>query len=528
MNKKSHNMTDVTTKMTQLYQAQNYKEALSLGLTCLKRDKKNPTLLNMIGALQFKINAHDAAAQSFKRAIALAPDFADAHFNLGNLLRSQGHNAQAECAFLRALECNPNLMSARQNLANLLAEIGNATAAITQYELLLANQPNNVDVLNNYALALETTGDAKAACTIYERLLTLAPDFTMAHRNYSLVKRYKPDDPHIAQMESLLGQKTMGAEAATQLHFALGKAYDQTKNINQAFTHFRKGNALRHARLRTHYNEDRQRTPTILDMFADDNAIIALAERAIAKSGKQQAKMTFIVGMPRSGTSLVEQILASHSTVFGAGERGELENLCLQQITNSGHSKAKPMARMMYDVARGYRQTLPQIKSHHTHVTDKLPMNYRNVGFALAAMPESNVIWVRRDPVATCWSIFRSYFPSSGLSWAYDLDSIAAEYANHVSLMQRWTTIFPERVTVVDYEQLTTNPEPNMRAMLAAMGLEWEAACLAFHETKRDVRTLSATQVRQKLYTDSSKQYLAYSSHLVPLVTALQRHGMIP
>ena len=527
MNRASHNMADVTAKMTQLYQAKQYKEALSFGLAQLKRDKKNPTLLNMIGALQFKTNAHDAAALSFKRAIALAPNFADAHFNLGNLFRNQGHNAQAERAFLRALECNPNMLAARQNLANLLAEIGNASGAITHYELLLASQPDNIDVLNNYALALETTGDAKAACTIYERLLTLAPNFAMARRNYSLVKRYAPDDPHIRQMETLLGQETVGPEAATQLHFALGKAYDQIKSFDQAFAHFKKGNAFRHAELSKQQSEDSQRTQTILDMFADDNAIVTLAERATKKAEKHQAKMTFIVGMPRSGTSLVEQILASHSSVFGAGERAELESVCQQQINSASHGKAKPMARMMYDVARAYRQSLPKTESHHTHVTDKLPMNYRNIGFALAAMPESNVIWVRRDPVATCWSIYRSYFPSSGLSWAYDLDSIAAEYANHLTLMQRWTTLFPERVAIADYEQLTTDPEPNMRAMVAAMGLEWEVACLAFHETKRDVRTLSATQVRQKLYTNSSKQHHAYDSHLVPLVTALRGHGVI-
>lgn len=513
---------DAVAVMTQLYGQRRFADALAIGLKAVRRDKKNATLHNMIGVLQFETGAADAAIVSFARSVRLLPSFADAHYNHGNALRAGGDNVAAADAFRRALRCDPAMIRAHQNLGNLLSATGQSDQAMPHYRAVLDRDPQNVDVLNNYALALEMRGDAAAARHIYEELLAIKPDFAMAHRNLSLVKKYSTDDDQIRQMQALLDGGKLSRPDQCNLHFALGRAWDQIGDPDRAFAHWEAGNKLRSADLRS------DRAPTsvsnaILTAFAGFEP----AEMAIrAGSATTSPVPVFIVGMPRSGTSLIEQIIASHSDAFGAGECADMELLCKPLLPGPDAPTLDVNKGQLLSIARAYRKMLNGLGTTVTHITDKLPGNYRHLGFAMTALPDARTLWVRRDPVATCWSIYQSYFATTAHAWAYDFEGIAAEYAHQIALMERWQAMFPERILSVDYDALTQDVEPAVRRILQFLGLDWQPQCLEFHKTERDVRTLSASQVRQKLYTGSSEKWRAYEAHLAPLQAALHRHGV--
>jgi len=519
------NTADAMAMMTQFYGQRRFADALAIGLKAAKRDKKNATLHNMIGVLQFETGAGDAAIASFSRAVRLVPSFADAHYNHGNALRAAGDDDAAIKAFQRALRHDPQMIKAHQNLGNLLSAIGLSDRAIPHYRAVLDRQPDNSDVLNNYALALEMRGDAASARETYEHLLSLKPDFAMAHRNLSLVKTYAAGDNQILHMQSLLASDDLPDDDACNLHFALARAFTQLGDVAQSFAHLQAGNALRSAALRLVGAETTNRSPLILDGFAAFDPSIHAIKAPHRPSAKTPVP-TFIVGMPRSGTSLTEQIIASHSDAFGAGERAEMESLCTPLLSKVGMPEWTIKTGQLQIVARRYREMLTGLDTNASVITDKLPTNYRHLGMAMTALPDARSLWMRRDPMATCWSIYQSYFATNGYVWAYDLDDIAAEYAHHMRLMTHWQAMFPDRIMIVDYDALTVDPEPAVRQILAFLDLEWQESCLEFHKTERDVRTLSASQVRQKLYTGSSQKWRSYEAHLGPLKDALQRHGV--
>lgn len=516
---------DATALMTKLYGQRRFGDALAIGLKALKRDKKNATLHNMVGVLQFETGAGDAAIASFARAVRLTPTFADAHYNHGNALRAAGDDAAAADAFRRALRHAPDMIKAHQNLGNLLSAIGLSDQAVPHYRAVLDRDPQNIDVLNNYALALEMRGDAAAARQVYEELLRLKPAFAMAHRNLSLVKRYSADDSQIQQMQSLLDGGSLSADDQCHVHFALGRACDQIGKPDEAFVHLAAGNKLRFESLRDKGNAEAD-SAAICRAFAEFDPGSHTIKATHGPTAKTPMPV-FIVGMPRSGTSLIEQIIASHSDAFGAGERGDMEVLCKPFLPSNASPTVTIGKPQLLSIAAAYRKMLRGLDTNATRITDKLPANYRHLGFAMTALPDAKILWVRRDPVATCWSIYQSYFATTAHRWAYDFAGIAAEYAHQMALMARWQEMFPDRILCVDYDALTQDIEPAVRSMLAFLGLDWQPECLDFHKTERDVRTLSASQVRQKLYTGSSDKWRAYAAHLEPLQQALRQHGVI-
>ena len=227
--------------------------------------------------------------------------------------------------------------------------------------------------------------------------------------------------------------------------------------------------------------------------------------------------------MPRSGTTLVEQILASHSQIYGAGEREVLNRIVIPTLGNINKDHFSKLTRdIIRDIRNRYLDELDSLGDDEPRITDKMPQNFRWTGFILTAMPEAKVINLQRDPVATCWSVFKHYFSNKGIGYAYDLVDVAGYYKLYINLMDFWRGRFPNQLYDLNYEALTENQEEETRKLLKYCGLGWENQCLEFHKTKRSVKTSSSVQVRQAMYKGSSGAWRKYETHLQPMLQVLE------
>jgi len=447
------------------------------------------------------------ATSAYERALDLKPDYPEACNNLGYALIELGRIEDAAAALENAIKINPDFAEALNNLGNAYKHLGRHDDAIARYKEAIRIKPDYAGAYNSLGAALSDLGRREDAAASYEKAVAAWPGFARAHHNLSSVKKFVPSDPQIEQMSDLLKQDGVADAEKTLLHFGLGKAYDDLAQYEDAFAHFAEGNRLRKKLIGYDIADDR-------DLFARIRAMHEAVERSGVESPDATgATPVFIVGMPRSGTSLVEQILASHSKLHGAGELAALEN----SIKALSLLDASDPSSLLTDLAHEYRQTLHARTGGAAYVTDKMPLNFRWIGLIRAAFPDAKIIHVKRDPRATGWSIFRRSFAMGGNGYAYDLRDIAGYYQLYKDLMAFWDEQFPDAIHHLDYEKLTVDQEEQTRALLTHIGLDWEDQCLAFDKTERAVATASAHQVRKPIYRGSSEAWRNYA----PFISAM-------
>ena len=468
-----------------------------------------PEVLNNLGALLCRQGRVDDAVARYEQALAIRPDYPDALNNFGILLKGQGRLDEAVSCYERALAVRPDVPEVLNNLGAALYHQGRVDEAIARYEQALAIRPDYPNTLNSLGVALHEQGRLDEAIACYEKALAIQPDFAECHRHIGALKTYRHDDPHIPILRRLY--KTVSNES-DRIHacFALAKACEDMNEIDESFSLYAEGNKLRKEELGYTIDRDRKLFDRIKSAFdrPDVSTRVPL----------QSTVPILIVGMPRSGTSLVEQILASHSDVYGAGELRMLETLVRQHFPDMpDFDPAAASSRITAD----YLEGLDQMAGEKHFITDKMPGNFRWLGFLLSVQPDIRIIHTTRDPMAVCWSNFRQYFPAQGLGFPYDLSDLAEYYLMHEELMRFWHERFPGRIYDLSYEQLTENQEIETRKLLDYCGLDWEDRCLEFEKTERSVKTASAAQIRNKMYQGSSKAWCKFESHLGPLIEGL-------
>lgn len=490
------------------------------------------------GSLFKTLGRPERALADFDRAIRLKPDFAEAYNGRGSTLNEMGRPAEAVSDYDRALKINPAYAEACHNRGNVLRDLGKLEAAVESYDQAIRIRPDYGDAHNNRGSALAELGQVEAAVASYETALRIQPDTAWAHRNLSIIKTYTPSDPQIGVMEGLLENPAVDMTDRVHLLFALAKAYGDTGAYDRSFACLEKGNRLRKKELAYGIEHDRDIMTRVMDLFD-------IPDLSAVASGADDPGLTpvFIVGMPRSGTSLVEQILASHSRVFGAGELNTVSRLVAPVLARSRQTRSKQtrsrqkqagpdhiesLASDIEVLRRGYLADLAalDIPEPKTVITDKMPLNFRYIGFILSAFPDARLIHLKRDPMAVCWSVFRHYFSEGGNRYAYDMADLAAFYKLYTDMMAFWHRCFPGKILEFSYERLTEDQEGQTRRLLAYCGLSWEPNCLDFHRTKRAVKTASTAQVRRKIYQGSSDAWRTYEKHLQPLAQALEAQGI--
>jgi tetratricopeptide (TPR) repeat protein len=485
----------------------------------------DPTLVQAHFALGNALSAlgrHDQAIRSYRAALRFDPGHADAHNNLGAALRALDQGDQALGHFIAALILKPELSTHYNNVANAFQAVDRTGDAIRLYRRAITLAPGDAVAINNLGVTLTWDGQLTEARDAFRQAVALAPRRGHFHR--MLAEAGPVDEAHRQQMEQLLQQAAdLTTGDRTELQFALAKAYGDAGDPVRSFQHLLEGNRLK--RQTIVYDES-----AALALFERIRAVFT-ADRMTAPpmvALGDTARPIFVVGMPRSGTTLVEQILASHPTVFGAGELTDLPTLA-GRLGCHGMPFPEAVTVLPADqlarLGEAYCQRLRACAPTARHVVDKLPANFQLIGLIRLALPGARIIHIERDPVDTCLSCFSRLFTGPQL-YAYDLAELGRYFLAYQTLMAHWRRVLPAGILLdVRYEDLVDDMEGNARRILAHCGLPWDAGCLAFHSTNRTVRTASAAQVRQPLYRHAVGRWHVYGDLARPLVDALHRDG---
>ena len=464
-----------------------------------------------------------------ERLVAQHPKSVQGHIALGNTLTLMRDYVQAESALSKAVTLSRGTSAeALMLLAQAVSHLGRDDQALDFVDRALALKPDYMMAMNRKAMILQTLGRFDEADPLFRRALELAPMDGELWRGFVTGFKVKPDDPIIAQMEHRIQDQGLTDRARMGFDFALGKALEDVKRHDDAFTHIRRANDT----VRKLYPYDM--ALRYAEVAAVQSSLRGFDWSGTAVPGASDAPVVFVTGMPRSGTTLVEQIIASHSRVTGAGELALFQTACQKLLMGAGSNPA--ILRALADVPMGdmaqagheFIRTLTDRFPGADVITDKSISTYMYIGLVRLILPQSRIIVVRRDPRDTLLSIYKNRFPEGTHLYAYDLRDLAHYYATFVEMVEFWRAEAPDAFTEVQYETLVANPETESRRLIAAAGLAWEDACLNFHQNTRKVDTLSVYQVRQPISGGSVKAWQRYEAELAPMIDVLRERGLLP
>ncbi len=451
------------------------------------------------------------AVSCYERALELKPDYADAHNNLGNALSTLDRVEEAQPHYERALVLKPNWAYAHNNLGNALATQDRIDEARAHYERALLLNPDYANAHNNLGNILKEQGRFDDAMAHYGRAIAIQPDYAEAHLNRAETKSFARDGADLAALQALAEKSDLPAEKMPYVHFALAKALDDVGDYARAFEQLRQGNALKRGQIK--YEEQ-----SVLDLFQRISAVFdkTLFDR-LAGLGDPSPIPIFVVGMPRSGSTLIEQILASHPQIQGAGELRTLEKM------ETGYPESIPTldGAALRRFGQAYLARLPALANGKVRIVDKLLGNFLRVGLIRLILPNARIIHSSRHPLDTCVSCYSKLF-TSGLSFTYDLAELGRYYRAYSELMAHWRSVLPPGAMLdVTYEDVVNDLEVQARRLVDYCGLPWDDRCLNFYDNTQPVRTASAVQVRQPLFRGSLQRWRHYESGLGPLLEAL-------
>jgi tetratricopeptide (TPR) repeat protein len=522
-----------------LRELQQPREALESCQRALQIDPNLVSALSNTGSALLELGQPDEAERYCRRALSLMPDRAELYSNLSRVLLDMGRVDEAIASGHRALEIDPNLPEAHENLAGALLNV-NFEEAVAHYRQALQWHPDDADLNNRLGTALRLLGRTSEAESFSRRALELSPDFapavaTLAEARadrgdfaaaetlfnqalalddnlsdvwvgLSRLRRFtRSDTDWLRQAERVAGQSRQPREVIA-LRYAIGKYFDDIGEYGQAFGNYRLANDLskRHTRPYDREQVDRQ----VEELIARYPRVVPLDGAAVT------TRAVLIIGMPRSGTSLAEQILASHPSAFGAGELNFWHSAAAVLRT----AEPGDVERQRQLFGAEYERLLADISGGAPRVIDKMPTNFLELGLVLSALPGTRMIHMQRDPVDTCLSIYFQDFRST-IAYANDLDDLVHFYRAYMRLMQHWRAALPAGALLdVPYESLIDGQETWTRRMLEFVDLPWDPACLDFHQTQRSVVTASKWQVRQKINRSSVARWRNYQDYIAPLL----------
>lgn len=479
----------------------------------LKRDPFDVAAIRMLAELAARIERYRDAEALLRRALELAPDFFAARSNLATVLHRQGRSGEAIAELDRLQQDDPDNPGNANLKAAALGRVGEFDEALALYEQVLRNVGKQPKTWMSYGHMLKTVGRQDDAVSAYRRALALNPALGEVWWSLANLKTLRFDDPDLTAMQAALGREDLAAEDRFHLHFALGKAHEQRREAEAAFGHYERGNALR----RTLLDYDADQTRAAVDRAKALYTAEFFAARG--EHGAGAADPIFIVGMPRAGSTLIEQILASHSMVEGTMELPDIPKLFSKARGMGGIAELS--AVQARELGEQYlHDTRIQRKSDKPFYIDKLPNNWLHTGFIKLILPNAKIIDARRHPMDCCFSNFKQHF-ARGQAFSYSLSDMGRYYADYAELMDHFDRSMPGHVHRVFHERVIEDLEAEVQAMLGYLGLPFEDACLDFYKSDRAVRTASSEQVRRPINRDGVDQWRDMEPWLGPLVEAL-------
>jgi tetratricopeptide (TPR) repeat protein len=479
--------------------------------------------IRMMAELAARIGRFADAENLLRRALELAPAFAAARANLATILYKQNRPAEA-VAELDRLDTGSEAAEAHRNLkAAALGRIGGYDEAIAIYEDVLARMPSQPKVWMSYGHVLKTVGRQADSVAAYRRAIGIAPGLGEVWWSLANLKTVAFADADLAAMQAALDDQDLDPEDRFHLHFALGKAFEERGDAARAFDHYAEGNRLRRERIDYDPDEISSHVARSIALFTPD----FFAARA--GLGCDAPDPVFILGMPRAGSTLIEQILASHPQVEGTMELPDVPALAKRlaarrRKTDPGaypEALAELDADALHALGREFLEgTRIQRKTARPYFIDKMPNNWAHVGLIRLILPHAKIVDARRHPLACCFSNFKQHF-ARGQGFTYDQAELGRYYRDYVTLMAHLDAVQPGRVHRVIYEAMIADPEAEVRKLLAYLGLPFDPACLQFHENERAVRTASSEQVRRPINREGLDQWQPFEPWLGPLKAAL-------
>ena len=461
------------------------------------------------------------AITRLERAQTLDPEHPDIHNNLGVALIAQGRIADAIAHYERALALSSDHANAHGNLGTALVEQGRIADAMPHLERALAKNPNHADVHNTLGNISKHEGKFDDALAHYEKAIAIRPDYGQAYLNLSEIKSFRRGDPELETLEALAGRESLADVKAMNIHFALAKALEDSGEYPRAFEHLRRGNALKRAQI--DYDEAAAQS-----LFERTSAVFTgnLLGR-YQGAGDPSTVPIFVLGMPRSGSTLIEQILASHPQIHGAGELPDFDAATDSETDSEVNAAEFPECAAAFDdvtlrrIGQSYLNRLPALADGRIRIVDKLPGNYFNIGLIRLALPNARIIHTLRDPMDTCVSCYSKLF-TFGHHYTYDLAELGRFYRCYTELMAHWRSVLPpDAMLDVAYEDVGDDIEGQARRLIDYCGLVWDDRCIHFHQTGRPVKTASSVHVRKPLFRSSLQRWRRYESELAPLLQEL-------
>jgi tetratricopeptide (TPR) repeat protein len=555
MNKKSANQNitfqQAMNMAMQHHQTGNLQKAEVIYKQLMQSLPEEPVILHLLGLLESQRGGYKKAEKLILKALSLKPDFDEAHNNLANMFKQIGRFEEAITHYQKAIEIKPAIAETEYNLAIALEEIGqfneslnhylkavelkpdfaeahinlgnfyegqgHLDKAISHYNKAIKIAPGVAEIECNLAVALKGLGRLDEAIIHFQKALDIDPYYVEAFRQMTSIKKYKHYDDDLNEKEVMFNTAGIDDQQKMHLAFGLGKAFEDLQQFEKSFQFYSQANAIKRNHLTFEIEAWKGYISKQIDVFNKD-----LFNR-VKSVGSDASSPIFILGMPRSGTSLVEQILASHPNVYGAGEVHALNQTLAASFKMADYPQGIEQlnSSLFEQLGDNYLATMQKLSAPIQSITDKMTGNFIHIGMIKLILPNAKIIHCRRDPIDNCLSIFKNYFLGMGHQYAYDQVELAEYYNQYQRLMNHWQNVLPDFIFNVQYEKLINDQKGQTSELLKFCGLDWDDACLKYHQTERAVKTASAAQVRKPIYTDSIKLWKRYELQLSPLIEVL-------
>ena len=443
----------------------------------LKKNPKNPYFLNNMGISKHKLESFEEAEHYFKKGLDVAPNYINILNNIGNLKKDLNQIDEAIFFYKKSLLINENLTETQFNLATIYITLGKFNDAEKH--------------LN--------------------KILEINPKITEADRLISSFTKYREDSHHLKTMINKIEDKTLNKNQLIHLHFALGKAFEDVKKYEDSFKNFNKANEYLNEIVSYDIYQD-------VEKFERIKKTTEYVNRTIINKNLRQ--LIFIVGMPRSGTSLIEQIISSHANVFGGGELPYLSNIIHKEILDNkklNTIKNNDLKNLLEIVQKQYISKISKIDSSNKVFTDKAPLNFKYIGFIKSIFPNSKIINCNRDPIDICWSNYKNFF-SGALPFSNNLDNLVSYYSLYQNYIEFWKKLFPNEIYNIVYENLVENPTGEIKKLLNFCDLEWDENCLNHENNPKSIKTASWAQARKPIYKSAVKSSDHFRMYLAKLI----------
>ncbi len=508
-------------EVAKMYKSGNFKKCETNTRKLIELNPKVAFLYNLLGLALNAQNRKDEAVVSYNKGIKINPNYAMIYNNLGLIYyekSSRGKNfrsniKKAENLYKESLKLNPKIPEANSNLGNLYSLIGKNDESIKYHKLAISVDPKYFYAYLNMSHLYISIGNFAEAKKYLTEAIKLNPNFSFAHKELSRITKYKKEDQHMIQLKNLYDKSDLEDNInKMNLAYALGKANEDIENFDESFSYYKAANVINRTIVNFSLDLEKNNFDEIKKTYNDD------LFNKYKNYGSETSSPIFIVGMPRSGTTLVEQILASHSKVFGADEvyfiprlidkyfNLEKVNFFLQGVFDFKISNFKKMGEE-------YISLMKSISMNSERFSDKFPPNFLYLGLIKLILPRSKIIHCHRNPKDNIFSIYKNHFPGK-IPFACDLSEAVEYYNLYFDLMKFWNTLLPDFIFNLKYEDLINNTEKEVKELLKFCDLSWESNCLKFYDTKRTVKTASDTQVRNKIYSSSINLWKKYEKYL--------------